>query len=391
MPRLLFFYLFKRIGLGVLVIQLAMCVPVVLAYLLSSLPPAAVRGGLVWPAVQGVAPTVAYVALPMAAGVATALEFSRMASEGMIAVLYALRLSAWAIIRPAIALASLCLVLGLFLSNFIAPYYVGTMQDVLNVVRNSLNHRMLEPAHFYTFDAGAKTLYLERWETPDIAANLFVRQLSVEKMEEQVITAAHAEFRRNERGVVVALTKGSIQTRSLMGGEVRISNFDEYALLLPMQGSGSLPPRAWRGVYELGAFDFSAQLAAARGDPRLLAEWTTEAAMRIVVPILAFGHTVMAVALILAFGNVTGRRGASGQLFVIAVPAVHIVFLVTLQTLIRANAWLAVVVLAMVILEIGVSFYLIAKVNFGPKRAKRSPPGMGPASVSSPTVAASAS
>ena len=121
MPRLLFFYLIRRIGLGILIIQCALSVPVVLAYLLSSLPAAAVRGGLVWPAVQGVAPTVAYVALPMAAGVATALEFSRMASEGMIAVLYALRLSVWAVCRPAVALALALVFVGYILSNFLAP------------------------------------------------------------------------------------------------------------------------------------------------------------------------------------------------------------------------------------------------------------------------------
>jgi hypothetical protein len=52
MPRLLFFYLFKRIGLGVSVVQLALSVPVVLSYWLYQLPPAAVRGGLSHPALD---------------------------------------------------------------------------------------------------------------------------------------------------------------------------------------------------------------------------------------------------------------------------------------------------------------------------------------------------
>ncbi|HTO79486.1 MAG TPA: LptF/LptG family permease [Methylocystis sp.] len=365
MPRLLFFYLIRRIGLGILIIQCALSVPVVLAYLLSSLPAAAVRGGLVWPAVQGVAPTVAYVALPMAAGVATALEFSRMASEGMIAVLYALRLSVWAVCRPASALALALVFVGYILSNVFAPLYVGTMQDVLNVVRNSLNHRMLEPAHFYTFDNGAKTLYLERWETPDIAANLFVRQLSTEKMEEQIITAAHAEFRRNESGVIVALRNGSVQTRSLAAGagDVRLSAFDEYALVLPMQGSDSLPQRTWRGVYELPPGDFIQQFAAARADPRLLAEWTAEAAMRLGVPILVLGHTLLAMALALTFGNVTGRRGGGGQFVIIAIPAIHIVFLVLLQTLLRADARFIVVLATLALIEILASAFMIMRLN----------------------------
>ena len=354
MPRLLFFYLIKRIALAVAVIEFALCVPVVLSYLLGSLSAAAVRGGLVWPALVGVAPTVAYVALPMAVGVATALEFSRMATEGMIAVLYALRLSVWAVCRPALILALLLVVAGLLLSNLIAPQSAGSMQDVLNVVRNSLNHRMLDPARFYTFENGVKTLYLERWETPDIAVNLFLRQISVEKNEEQTVTAARAEFRRNKSGVIVALTKGSIQTRSLNSSEVRITNFDEYAMALPMQGSGGLPQRSWRGVFELSAAEFMTQHKIARADPRLLAEWTTEAAMRLGVPLLALGHSLLAIALVLTYGNITGRRGAGGSALIVAIPAAHILFLVALQSLLRADARFVSLLASFALLEVPV-------------------------------------
>jgi lipopolysaccharide export system permease protein len=366
-PRLLFSYLFKRVGFNVLVVQFALSVPVVLSYLLYQLPPAAVRGGLVIPALVGVTPTVAFVTLPMAVGVATALEFSRMASEGMIAVLYALRLSAWSICRPALSLAAGIVVLGYLLANFIAPHYSSSMQDVLNVVRNSLNHRMLDAAHFYTFSNGVKTLYLERWITPDIAANLFMRQISIEKMQEETITAARAEFRRNESGVIVALSKGSIQTRSLSSNEVRIANFDEYAMALPMQGSGSLPDRGWKGVYELSAGPFLANLTLAKLDRRQFGEWMAEAAKRFGVPVLAIAHTLLAMALTLTFGNITGRRGAAGSLTIIAIPATHITYLVALESLLRVSAWFAILLTVAVAAEIGLSLWLIAKLNYSPR------------------------
>jgi len=367
MPRLLFSYLFKRVGFNVLVVQLALSAPVVLSYLLYQLPPAAVRGGLVIPALVGVTPTVAYVTLPMAVGVATALEFSRMASEGMIAVLYALRLSAWSICRPALSLAAGVVLLGYVLANFIAPHYTSNMQDVLNVIRNSLNHRMLDAAHFYTFSNGVKTLYIERWITPDIAANLFVRQISIEKMQEETITAARAEFRRNESGVIVALSNGSIQTRSLSSNEVRIANFDEYAMALPMQGSGSLPDRGWRGVYELSAGPFIASWELARLDHRQAGEWMAEAAKRFGVPALAIAHTLLAMALTLSFGNITGRRGAAGSLTIIAIPAAHVGFLVALESLLRVSAWFALLLLAAMVAETLVSVWLIARVNYSPR------------------------
>jgi len=100
MPRLLFFYLSKRIAIAALVIAAGLCFPVVMTALFHQLPPAAIRGGLLMPALLGTLPTVLYIALPMAVGVAVALEFSRMSADGMIAVLYSLRLSAWAITLP---------------------------------------------------------------------------------------------------------------------------------------------------------------------------------------------------------------------------------------------------------------------------------------------------
>lgn len=364
MPRLLFFYLFKRVALGVLVVQLALSVPVVLSYLLYQLPPAAVRGGLVMPALIGITPTVAFVTLPMAIGLATALEFSRMASEGMIAVLYALRLSAWSICRPALTLAAAITLFGYLLANFIAPLYSSNMQDVLNVVRNSLNHRMLDAAHFYTFDNGLKTLYIERWLTPDLAANLFIRQISIEKMQEETITAASAEFRRNDAGVIVALSNGSIQTRTLpSGGDVRISNFDQYAMALPMQGSGSLPNRDWRGVYELSAGPFIANRTLAVTDPHLLGEWAAEAAKRFGVPLLSLTHTLLALALGLTFGNITGRRGAGGGLLNMAAPTAHIIFLVALESLMRLSWYFAFLLIAFAVAEAGISLWLLARLN----------------------------
>ena len=105
MPRHLYWYLAKRVLLGTLTIQIALSVPVILSSLFHYLPPAAVRGGLLLPAFLGTLPTVTYIALPMAVGVATALEFARMTNEGMIAVLYSLRLSVWSICFPAIVCA----------------------------------------------------------------------------------------------------------------------------------------------------------------------------------------------------------------------------------------------------------------------------------------------
>ena len=371
MPRLLFLYLARRILFSTLVVQLALIVPVVLSYLLYTLTPAAIRAGLLVPALIGTMPTVGFITLPMAIGVATALEFARMSNEGMIAVLYALRLSVWSVCRPAIVCAGALVVLGYGLANLMAPYYASGLQDVINVVRNSLNHRMLDAAHFYTFDNGVKTLYLQRWETPDIAVNLFVRQISIEKRQEETITAARAEFRRQPSGVVVALSNGSIQTKPFDTDEVRIANFDEYAMALPMQGSEALPPRNWRGVYELTLPEFIANWQVAKLDRRQAGEWMAEAAKRFGVPLLAIAHTLLAMALVLTFGNVTGRRGGLSSLVIIAIPAAHIFFLVALESMLRADARFAFLLAAVAAVEVAVSILLIFRRNMSTSPMRR--------------------
>src|SRR5271156_740829 len=123
MPRLLYFYLAKRIILTTVLIQVGLCVPVVLTSLFQHLPAAAIRGGLLLPALLGTMPTVTYFALPMAVGVAVALEFSRMSSDGMIAVFYSVRLSVWSICLPAAAVGLVAVFAGYILSSIVAPAY----------------------------------------------------------------------------------------------------------------------------------------------------------------------------------------------------------------------------------------------------------------------------
>ena len=70
MSRLLFTYFAKRMAISALLIEVCLCVPVVMTSIFHYLPPTAVRGGLLWPALLGTMPTVLYIALPIAVAVA---------------------------------------------------------------------------------------------------------------------------------------------------------------------------------------------------------------------------------------------------------------------------------------------------------------------------------
>ncbi|ACB94245.1 LptF/LptG family permease [Beijerinckia indica] len=363
MPRLLTLYLTRRIALSVLMIEASLCLPLVMTSLFSALPPAAVRGGLIWPALLGTLPTVLYIALPMAVGIAIALEFYRMASEGMIAVLYSLRLSVWSICLPGIVIAMVCVFFGYFVASFVAPNYVGQMHDVVHVIRNSLNHRMLEPAHFYTFDNGSKTLYFQRWRSSDVVSGMFIHQFSDEKKEEEIITASIAEFRRNENGVMLVLSDGSIESRPEGATAIHTAHFDEYVIPIDMQGTGGMPKRNWRGVFEVPALEFFRERPQQADDPRRFSEWTSEATKRFAVPFLALSHTILAMGLVLTLANATGRSTKAGLTAFIVVPLAHILILIGAETLVRQDPRLVWLVGLAIAAELGVGCYLLYRKN----------------------------
>lgn len=385
MPKLLFFYLAKRMAVSALLIEVCLCVPVVMTSIFHYLPPTALRSGLLWPALLGTMPTVLYIALPIAVGVAVMLEFVRMSSEGMIAVLYSLRLSVWAICAPAAAVALVAVMLGYILSSWVAPNYVGEMHDVIYVIRNSLNHRMLEPAHFYTFDDGRRTMYFQRWKTPDIASNIFINQFNSEKQEEQIITADQAEFRRNEQGVVLVLTNGSIQTRAADSLSMRATNFEEYVMPIAMQGTGGMPKRGWKGVFEMPGGEFFADRAVEAGDTHKLSEWTSEAAKRLGIPVLALAHVLFGIALVLTVSSATGRGSTATTLTILAVPSLHIGLLISMETLVRRDPSLVWIVAFAILCEFAASIYLLQRQNrvqgSGGKRRASVPHALGQPAV----------
>lgn len=363
MPRLLFFYLSKRIALATFLVATGLCVPVVMTTLFQYLPAAAIRGGLLMPALLGILPTVLYIALPMAVGVAVALEFVRMSADGVIAVLYSMRLSAWAISLPAASVAAAAAAAGYWISSVFAPAYVGQMHDVIYVIRNSLNHRMLEQAQFYTFDNGARTLYFRRWRSADVVSGMFIREFSAAKNEEQIITATEAEFRRNANGVVLIMSNGSIETVPADGSSVRTANFDQYALPIGMQGSGGLPQRNWRGVFELPFLEFFQDQPLSGEDPRRFAEWMSEAAKRSGIPLLALIHALLAIGLVLNVASASGGAPAAAMAALLAIPSIHIAILVCAETLVRRDPRFVWLVGLAIGVEFAAAIILIARQN----------------------------
>ncbi len=376
-PRLLYFYLARRILFTALLIEIGLCVPVVMTSLFHYLPTAALRSGLLLPAILGTLPTAVYIALPMAIGVAVALEFSRMAADGMIAVLYSLRLSVMSICLPAAVVAGVAVGFGYWISCYVAPAYVGEMHDVIYVIRNSLNHRLLEPARFYTFDNGTRTLYFQRWRSPDVVSNIFIHQFNTEKNEEEIITARQTEFRRNAHGVLLVMSHGSFQSRPIGSTQMRTADFDEYVIELDMQGTNGMPKRNWVGVFELPLRKFLEAAPGPNAAHYLIVDWMSEAAKRFTIPILALAHALLAMGLVLTLANATGRNATTIAALVV-IPLVHIGILIGMESLVRRDPRLVALVAIAVAVEFLVAFVLLSRqqANFSAVPARETgPPG----------------
>ncbi len=359
-PKLLYFYLGRRVFFSVLLLEVGLCVPVVLTQLFHYLPASAVRSGLLMPALMGTLPTAIYLALPMAVGIAVALEFSRMAAEGMIAVLYSLRLSVVSVCLPATIVAMIAVVLGYWTSIYIAPDNVGQMHDVIYVIRNSLNHRMLEPAQFYTFDHGTRTLYFKRWKSEDVVEGMFIHQINKKKKEEEIITAKQTEFRRNEHGVLLVMSHGTLQSRPDGSDEIRTADFDQYVIQLDMQGTNGMPARGWRGVFEMPGHEFINAWPGRDGPKQLLSDWMSEAAKRFGIPILALTHALLAIGLVLTLSSATGRNTTTIAAL-IAIPTIHIGILIGTESIVRRDPFLVYTVALAVGLELAVALVLILR------------------------------
>ncbi len=104
-----------------------------------------------------------------------------------------------------------------------------------------------------------------------------------------------------------------------------------------MQGTGALPPRPWRGFFELSLPEFMFQLKWLAIDRSRLAEWASEAAKRFLIPVLALSHALFGMGLVLAVGNATGRRSVAASAVIVAVPIVHIGILVVAESLVRVE------------------------------------------------------
>ena len=132
---------------------------------------------------------------------------------------------------------------------------------------------------------------------------------------------------------------------------------------IDMQGTGGMPKRSWRGVFEVPGAEFFAERGADTHDAQRLSEWTSEAVKRVGIPALSFVHALFGIALVLAVSSATGRGSSATTMTLLAVPAAHIAILIGSETLVRKDVHLVWVVAAAILAELAVALFLLQREN----------------------------
>jgi lipopolysaccharide export system permease protein len=130
-----------------------------------------------------------------------------------------------------------------------------------------------------------------------------------------------------------------------------------------MQGTGGLPQRSWRGVFEMPFMEFFQKRPSPVIFPRLYGEWMSEAAKRCGIPFLALTHTLLAIGLVLNLASASGRAGAATSVTLLAIPLIHVAILVSAETLVRQDPRLIIVVGLAIIAELAAAIFLIERQN----------------------------
>jgi lipopolysaccharide export system permease protein len=284
--------------------MLAVYFPVLLIQLLGQLPRAALMSELLWPALLGLAPVIFYITLPVIVALANIWTYSELASEGTLTILYTAGLSVLNVRAPAFLVASIAVLLGFITSCILAPEGSTKFEDILYVIENDLSPSLIAPEQFHSLNGGRRVIQYQERLGKNWISGVFMQEINDE--EEVIIFARDAIFDRRDQESWIILKDGYIQSRKPGDTEYDVVAFKQVTRPTGLAGL-KLPKRGWTGYPELATSNFLDEYSKAQNDPLKASQWASEALERFGIPLLAFAHTLLGLALVAIWGSATGR------------------------------------------------------------------------------------
>ncbi len=354
----LFLYLTRRLALATAVCAAAVTVPVIAVFVLHHVPLSLRTLDLMALAIYGIAPTVFFLAMPIAVGAGVAWTLGHLAAEGCLSAIHTARISPAAIALP-VALVGLGWTgAGYVTANLVAPATAKGVHDAIYELRNNLSPRFLSPGRFYEMGDGRYTLRFEDWIDERTVSDIFVRAMEPDGRE-TVLRARRAEFRQTPDHQFVLLHDGTSQMFSLERGRLQTAEFQDLARELVLGASDRPPQRPWRGVFEYSATEF---VSARDWNGRPVwqdAHWASEAVKRFLMPAAALVHALFAAALVMSTPLATGRSRLKPEHLAAGFAPLHVALVVAAEGLVASNPGFGLMLAGLLAAELTVAVALI--------------------------------
>lgn len=330
-------YLFRQIALPVAAACAALCGIGILSQSLDQLEVIVERGQSAWTMLKLTAlatPQLLAVILPIGVLVGGLIALTRLQREQELTACFAGGLTRWKVIAPAMRLASMVVLLSLFVNLYVQPAAQREAREIAFAIRTDLAALLVQEGQFVQASGGL-TVYVQEIEQSGLIRNLFVHI----KEDDRVTTwdATTARFSRIDGRPALLMGAGSMQQFSSRG-VLNFLSFEEYAFdLTPFTGTEEVISFKDSDLWLAELIRPSADMLARTGTRN---ELLAEAHARLSSPLYAL--TAMALALASVLGGEYRRTGHGGRVAMAA--GVFLVARVAGYGVAAAgasNAWLA--------------------------------------------------
>lgn len=243
------------------------------------------------------------VILPIAAMIACLFIYNRMASDSEIVVMRAAGQSPMKLARPAISLALIVTIILLFITTWLAPTTLSSMQQMRQVIKAQYSSLLLRAGVFNEI-GDELTVYVHNKNKEGELEGLIIHDSRAELEQPVTILAQKGVILLSDEGQKVLVYEGSRQDFNPKTTGLNRLDFERYSIDLP---EGEEVRLRWKEPDERTFMELLNPDESIKRDLDNKDEFLVEAHRRIVTPFLTLTYAVMVLSFLL-LGPVN-RRG----------------------------------------------------------------------------------
>ncbi|MGC9271205.1 LPS export ABC transporter permease LptF [Acidiphilium sp.] len=257
-------------------------------------------------------PSFVAVILPITCFIVTLFTYTRLTTDRELVVMRATGMSDGAIARPAVALASVSMVVCLVLNVWVVPSSLAQFSKFEAEIRNKVAAFLLEPGVF-TPIPGHITVYIQSRDRNQVLHGILIED-SRQKGEPATILARTGRLVAGPNGPEVLLRDGSREQIDPKTGRLNVLSFKRNLIDLAQSSTASDAVAPKTSEATIGQL-FHADTAAIPRAKRL--KWHAEAWRRLFAPFAVMSYTLIALIAVLRspFRRQSGMLALIGAVF----------------------------------------------------------------------------